>query len=114
MTHPKCCDIIGVNAAVRRYHASVLAHNDPPLVEVLINSTFQKIPYIVEGYCENFDSYWDMWCDQHGPVVNLRDLDILDGEHLETVLLECYNFYCAETFAGCDHVRSDCEPKSRN
>ena len=51
------------------------------------------IPYIVQGLCMNFDTYWNLWCSQFGLLVDFRELDIVDGGHLEEILTEAYKNY---------------------
>ena len=76
------------------YRAGVFLNLKPDAVtDVHVEGRIFTLPYVVQGYCADFDSYWDLWCSQYGLSVSFRELDIVDGQHLELILLECFKKY---------------------
>ena len=78
----------------RSYRASVFLNIHPrALTTVVVGGREFRLPYVVDGYCADFDRYWDLWCEQYGASVDFAQLDIVDGGHLETILIECFEKY---------------------
>ena len=63
------------------------------VTRVVVQGRAFVLPYMVSKYCPNFDSYWDSWCEQHGLLVSFKDLDIVDGQHLEAIVSKLFNKY---------------------
>ena len=78
----------------RSYRAGVFLNIHPrALTTVVVGGREFRLPYVVDGYCPHFDRYWELWCEQYGLSVNFAQLDIVDGEHLEAILLRCFENY---------------------
>ena len=48
------------------------------------------MPFLVRGYCGNFDVYWSAWMEQIGPNFDLKANRVTDRKLLEELLEQCY------------------------